>query len=320
MTDETFTPNKPTAIDIEVAWDKNQIIVSKSDLFGTIDYANEAFANVSGYEEYELVGKPHSLIRHPDMPKIIYKILWDNLKLGKSFRIILKNLAKSGEYYWVISDFEYNKDSEGNVIEYISRRNSITNEIIENEIAPLYKKLLLIEQASGLKYSEKYLIGFLEEKGLSFEDYTFSLLNTENKTAFSEKTEVVENIIEPENSIEPEIIQEVEVIKIVEQPEIIETVKVIEKVIEEEIVEDLQDSKEDLAIENVVPTKETVEIEQIIDVQDSKPVDDLTKINNEPKAEVKKQVLETTDFSSSEFEEVQRETRSGFIGKLFGRE
>ena len=55
MTEETFTPNKPTAIDIEVTWDKNQTIVSKSDLFGTIDYANEAFANVSGYEEYSIM-------------------------------------------------------------------------------------------------------------------------------------------------------------------------------------------------------------------------------------------------------------------------
>jgi PAS domain S-box-containing protein len=176
MLEEITTPQGIRPIDKEVFWDKTQTIISKSDLFGTIDYANETFADVSGYEEYELMGKPHNAVRHPDMPKIIFKMLWDALKKEEPFHVIAKNLAKSGRYYWVISDFEYIRDDQGKVINYLSRRDSIPQEVLDNHIIPLYRKLLLIEQASGLKYSEKYLIGFLEEKKVSFSDYITGIM------------------------------------------------------------------------------------------------------------------------------------------------
>ena len=93
-------------IDKEVTWDKTQVIMSKTNAFGIIEYANEVFVDVCGYEDYELMGQPHNIIRHPDMPKVIFKVLWENLKNGKNFHAIVKNLAKSGRYYWVITDFE----------------------------------------------------------------------------------------------------------------------------------------------------------------------------------------------------------------------
>ena len=250
MTNEISNPNGPTPIDIEVIWDKSQTIVSKSDLFGTIDYANQAFANVSGYEEYELVGKPHSVIRHPDMPKIIYKILWDNLKIEKKFQIFLKNLAKSGQYYWVLSDFEYNKDPDGNVIEYVSRRIAVPTNVLENDIVPLYKKLFQIEQASGIKYSEKYLIGYLEEKGVNLEDYIFSLMSENNKNDLvknelavnSHKSEEVKQtkIVGETKNIEAEkTVPEIKVIKKVEDIEQVKTIDIVSVVEEVKAVEKL---------------------------------------------------------------------------------
>ncbi len=173
---------KPTPIDKEVSWDKTQIIMSKTDLFGTIEYANDVFVDVCGYEDYELMAKPHNIIRHPDMPKVVFKVLWDNIKQGNQFHGIVKNLAKSGRYYWVITNFEYNRDENGNITKYIARRKAVPQDVITNHIEPLYKKLLQIEQASGLEASEKYLIGYLEEQGLSYVDLITKLMVNNSKT------------------------------------------------------------------------------------------------------------------------------------------
>ena len=96
MTQDNTNANRPVPIDKEVVWDKTQTIMSKTDLFGTIEYVNQAFADVSGFEEDELMTHPHNIIRHPDMPKVIFKVLWDNIKAGNQFHGIVKNLTKSG--------------------------------------------------------------------------------------------------------------------------------------------------------------------------------------------------------------------------------
>lgn len=162
---------QPTIIDKEVVWDKSRVIISKTDHRGIIEYTNEVFVDVCGYEDYELMGQPHSIIRHPDMPKVLFKVLWENLKLVGNFHAVVKNLAKSGRYYWVVTDFESTKNEDGEITHYFGRRRAVPQEIITNYIEPLYKKLLQIEKASGVEYSEKYLIGFLEEKNRSYVEY-----------------------------------------------------------------------------------------------------------------------------------------------------
>ena len=159
---------QPTIIDKEVVWDKSRVIISKTDHRGIIEYTN---VDVCGYEDYELMGQPHSIIRHPDMPKVLFKVLWENLKLGGNFHAVVKNLAKSGRYYWLVTDFESTKNEDGEITHYFGRRRAVPQEIITNYIEPLYKKLLQIEKASGVEYSEKYLIGFLEEKNRSYVEY-----------------------------------------------------------------------------------------------------------------------------------------------------
>lgn len=173
---------RPVPIDKEVSWDKTKTIMSKTDRFGTIEYANEVFIDVSGYEDYELMSQPHNIIRHPDMPKVIFKVLWDNLKKGNNYHAIVKNMAKSGRYYWVITDFDISKDEKGNIVNYFARRKAVPQEVITKHIEPLYKRLLQIENASSMEASEKYLIGYLEEQNKTYVDFIMEIMSEHEKS------------------------------------------------------------------------------------------------------------------------------------------
>lgn len=198
MNQENHVFEKVTPIDKEVSWDKTQVIMSKTNPSGIIEYANEVFVDVCGYEDYELMGQPHNIIRHPDMPKVIFKVLWENLKEGKNFHAIVKNLAKSGRYYWVITDFEIAKDEKGVIVNYFGRRRAVPQEVISFHIEPLYKKLLQIEAASGIEFSEKYLIGFLEEKKTTYVEYIKALVYEHEKLQFTSQNRNQIEIVEEE--------------------------------------------------------------------------------------------------------------------------
>jgi len=159
---------KPTPTNREIKLRKDKIIVSKTDMKGIIIYANDYFVEVSGYSEDELLGKPHNIIRHPDMPKAVFYLLWEYIKRGKNITAVVKNLAKSGDYYWVVTDFEIIRDSMGNIIEYIAYRHRVPKQVLE-EIEPIYAKLLEIEKDDGMGASVEYLNRLLQEKG--YKDY-----------------------------------------------------------------------------------------------------------------------------------------------------
>ncbi|MRX69846.1 PAS domain-containing protein [Flavobacterium resistens] len=169
---------RPTPSEREVDWNKNKILLSKTDTKGTILYANEDFIDVSGYDEFELIGQAHNIIRHPDMPKVIFKFLWDSIKSNKNIHAIIKNMSKTGRYYWVITDFKIIADSDGQIVGYFGTRKSVPEDIVVKFIEPLYKKLLHIEEASGMLASEEYLIGFLEERKKTYMEYIDHLIAT----------------------------------------------------------------------------------------------------------------------------------------------
>jgi PAS domain S-box-containing protein len=169
---------RPSPSDREVDWNKTKVLLSKTDTKGTILYANEAFIDVSGYDEFELIGQPHNVIRHPDMPKVIFKFLWDSIKANQNIHAIIKNMSKTGRYYWVITDFKIISDSDGEIVGYFGTRKSVPEDIIIKFIEPLYKKLLHIEEASGIHASEEYLVGFLEERNKSYMEYVDHLVAT----------------------------------------------------------------------------------------------------------------------------------------------
>lgn len=173
-------------VNTEVHWNKDLELVSKTDKAGTIRYANEAFVNVSGYEEYELVGQGHNIIRHPDMPKVIFKLLWSNLLKGKDFHAVVKNMAKNGRYYWVITRFEIFKNDKGEITGYMGRRKSVQPEVAER-VEELYKKLVQIEEASGIEAAEDYLTGYLEDQKKTYEEYLSDILQSAKSMPEEEK-------------------------------------------------------------------------------------------------------------------------------------
>ena len=163
---------RPTPIDREVQWDKTKVLISETDAVGTITKVNDVFCEVSHYTAEELIGQPHNLIRHPDMPKLIFKLLWDNLKAGNNFVGVIKNLAKTGEYYWVVTDFDIIKDAQGKIVSYLARRTSVPTQSVEKYIAPLYAKMLQVEAVGGMEASGAYLANFLKENGyIDYIDY-----------------------------------------------------------------------------------------------------------------------------------------------------
>lgn len=112
---------------IETVVPDEELIVSRTNLSGIITYANETFAQMSGYDVEELVGKPHNWVRHPDMPKAIFKDLWTSLQKKGRWSGVVKNLRKDSGYYWVYAEISgVYKDAE--LVEYKSIRTPISFE------------------------------------------------------------------------------------------------------------------------------------------------------------------------------------------------
>jgi len=165
---------KPKPKNEEITISPKKTIVSRTDKKGIIKFANDYFMDIAGYNADELYGQPHNVIRHPDMPKIIFKLLWDKLKEGKDMRAIIKNLAKDGRYYWVITNFHTLRDEDGNITGYYARRKAVPQHVKE-EIEKLYKTLKDLEDKGGMEASEKYLSKWFAEHNTSFQDYVESL-------------------------------------------------------------------------------------------------------------------------------------------------
>lgn len=173
---------KPTPINEAIKLDKHKYIMSRTDTRGVIEFGNDYFFEISGYSAQELIGKPHSTIRHPDMPGVIFKLMWDRLKQGKNIFAVVKNLAKDGRYYWVTTKFEIKKHPVDNsIVGYMAFRQAASASTIAT-IEPLYKDLLEIERNGGIDASEKYLIGYLDSKRTTYDDYINEVIG--NKGAF----------------------------------------------------------------------------------------------------------------------------------------
>ena len=124
---------------IETAVPEDELIISRTDLEGVITYANETFAEISGYKMDEIIGQPHSIVRHPDMPSTVFKDLWETIQNKKQWTGVVKNLRKDMGFYWVkaIVSGVY-KDSE--LVEYKSLRAPISHEE-KVETQKLYDKM-----------------------------------------------------------------------------------------------------------------------------------------------------------------------------------
>ena len=163
---------KPTTK--EHFFDDNTIIVSKTDIKGKITYCNEMFIQVSGYQESELLHQPHSILRHPKMPKIVFKLLWDTIQAGEEINAYVINLRKDGGFYWVLANVTPSFDRNGKITNYFSVRTKPKQEAL-TVIKPLYAELLHLEKSGGMEASKKALDNILKEKGMSYEEFVLSL-------------------------------------------------------------------------------------------------------------------------------------------------
>jgi len=132
-----------TPINEEYRFGKD-VIISQTDLEGKITYVNRAFCNVSGYSRDELVDSPHSIVRHPDMPKAVFKKMWETIKGGQAWNGLVKNLRKDGHYYWVETEILPVRDDDENITGFIAVRKSASHkDIIETQ--ETYNKMLEAE-------------------------------------------------------------------------------------------------------------------------------------------------------------------------------
>jgi PAS domain S-box-containing protein len=149
------------------------LLVTKTDLKGKITYANRGFMDIVQMDETLLIGAPHNIIRHPDMPKIIFKFLWSYLQSGKEIHAYVKNICADGSYYWVMANVTPSFDKHNKVIGYHSARRKPTPQALEI-IIPLYKQLLKAEQSGGINASEKIMNDLLKEKGVNYDEFILS--------------------------------------------------------------------------------------------------------------------------------------------------
>lgn len=169
---------RPTGV--ERTFGDEEIIVSKTDEKGRITYANSVFLRVSAYDETEVIGKPHSLIRHPDMPRAVFKLMWDTIQAGQEMFAYVNNLAADGANYWVFAHITPSRATAGARPGYHSNRRSPGRAAV-HEIDSLYGRLRAEERrhsrpADAMAASGRLLVSELEAAGLTYDEYVWSLV------------------------------------------------------------------------------------------------------------------------------------------------
>lgn len=169
----------PPLTGVERNFPESEIIVSKTDPTGRITYVNDVFTQVSGFDEEEVLGEPHSIIRHPDMPRCVFKLLWDTVAAGQEIFAYVNNRAKNGDNYWVLAHVTPTFDADHKIVSYHSNRRSPRREAID-AITPIYDQLLQIERGesdrkTGMQRSFDTLVELLKKNGVSYDEFVLSL-------------------------------------------------------------------------------------------------------------------------------------------------
>ncbi|WP_341703491.1 PAS domain-containing protein [Ferrovibrio sp.] len=163
----------------EIFFGEDEIIVSKTDLKGRITYANDVFCRVAGYAEHELRAAPHSIVRHPDMPRCVFWLLWETISKGSEIFAYVKNMAKNGDFYWVFAHVTPSYDESGQIAGYHSSRRRPDPAAVD-KAAALYAQLLAVENShadrrQGLQAGIDAMLARLSAADLTYEAFVFSL-------------------------------------------------------------------------------------------------------------------------------------------------
>lgn len=156
---------------MELVMKESDFIVSKTDVKGKITYVNKIFMQMAEYEESELLGKPHNIVRHESMPRLIFKLLWDRIKNKEEIFAYVVNKSAKGNHYWVFANVTASLDTKGNIVGFYSVRRKPSSKALEI-IKPLYKKMLDAEARGGMDASKKILDDLLfNEGGISYDEF-----------------------------------------------------------------------------------------------------------------------------------------------------
>lgn len=174
-----ITPNNQ-----EKMFQNGEFIVSKTDLKGRITYVNRTFMQISGFNEELSLKQPHNIIRHPDMPRGVYYLMWKTLQDNREFFGFVKNLCLDGSYYWAFANITPDYDIHNNVIGYYSVRRP-TPEAAKTAVSSIYSEMLALENRSpkgtAPQKSANYLLEYLEKQHTTYEQFVLNFIEATRK-------------------------------------------------------------------------------------------------------------------------------------------
>jgi PAS domain S-box-containing protein len=172
-------PTEVTPTRVERFFPEDEIIVSKTDLKGKITYANRTFLTIADYKESEILGQPHNVIRHPDMPRCVFKLLWDTIQSGQEIFAYVLNMARTGDHYWVFAHVTPTFNDHGQIIGYHSNRRVPGRTQVEL-FSEVYGQLLEEERRhnnprAGMDAGGNMLKSMIAAKGMEYSEFIFSV-------------------------------------------------------------------------------------------------------------------------------------------------
>ena len=174
-----MSKSKVIPLDEEIKVGDGEIIVSKTDLKGEIKYVNDTFCRVSEMAVDEIINQPHSVIRHPDMPRSIFHFLWQQIKSKKEIFAYVKNMSKSGKFYWVFAHVTPTLNANGEITGFHSSRRKADPDKI-SAVTDMYKKLIEIENGpqnrkEGMVSAVGYLEEFFKNNNTTYDEFIWSV-------------------------------------------------------------------------------------------------------------------------------------------------
>ncbi|CAA6801079.1 MAG: Methyl-accepting chemotaxis protein [uncultured Sulfurovum sp.] len=154
----------------EIKCATQQVLVSRTDTEGNIVYCNPTFLEVNDFKSSEIIRQPHSIVRHPDMPQTIFRVIWSIIEQGMPIQAVIKNQTNTGEYYWTLMTIKPQKDRDNKIISYVSYGKQAPDKVIE-EIEALYRVLSEIEHDIDISAALGFLESHLQEKDMTYAQY-----------------------------------------------------------------------------------------------------------------------------------------------------
>lgn len=165
----------------ERSFDSRELIVSKTDPKGIITYANQTFLDISHYGREAIIGQPHNIIRHHQMPRGLFSLLWDTIATGEEVFAYINNLAADGANYWVLAHVTATFDPKGRIVGYHSNRRRPARAPIE-AVTPLYERMLAAEArhnraVDAARAGRDTLLTHLQERETTYDRFIWNLIN-----------------------------------------------------------------------------------------------------------------------------------------------